>query len=161
MYYAYTASPIGQLLLAGSADGLQVIGFPQGDKARRADSGWERYDELFKKTARQLNEYFAGERREFELELTPEGTKFQVQVLEALRGIPYGETRTYRDIAEAVGRPKAVRAVGNANGRNPLPIVIPCHRVIGSDGSLTGFGGGIEAKRYLLELEQRHCEPFA
>ena len=161
MYYAYTASPIGQLLLAGSADGLQVIGFPQGDKARRADSGWERYDQLFKKTARQLNEYFAGERREFELELTPEGTKFQVQVLEALRGIPYGETRTYRDIAEAVGRPKAVRAVGNANGRNPLPIVIPCHRVIGSDGSLTGFGGGIEIKRYLLDLEQQHCVPFA
>ena len=161
MYYTYAASPIGQLLLAGSADALQVIGFPHGDKARRADIGWERYDEPFKKTARQLNEYFAGERREFELELTPEGTKFQVQVLEALRGIPYGETRTYRDIAEAVGRPKAVRAVGNANGRNPLPIVIPCHRVIGSDGSLTGFGGGIEAKRYLLELEQQHCVPFA
>ena len=82
-------------------------------------------------------------------------------MLEALRGIPYGETRTYRDIAVAVGRPKAVRAVGNANGRNPLPIVIPCHRVIGSDGSLTGFGGGIEIKRYLLDLEQQHCVPFA
>ena len=161
MYYTYAASPIGQLLLAGSADALQVIGFPHGDKARRADIGWERYGEPFKKTARQLNEYFAGERREFELELAPEGTKFQVEVLEALRGIPYGETRTYRDIAEAVGRPKAVRAVGNANGRNPLPIVIPCHRVIGSDGSLTGFGGGIEAKRYLLDLEQQHCVPFA
>ena len=161
MYYTYATSPIGQLLLAGSADALQVIGFPHGDKARRADIGWERYDEPFKKTARQLNEYFAGERREFELELAPEGTKFQVEVLEALRGIPYGETRTYRDIAVAVGRPKAVRAVGNANGRNPLPIVIPCHRVIGSDGSLTGFGGGIEAKRYLLELEQQHCVPFA
>ena len=161
MYYTYATSPIGQLLLAGSADALQVIGFPHGDKARGADIGWERYDEPFKKTARQLNEYFAGERREFELELAPEGTKFQVEVLEALRGIPYGETRTYRDIAVAVGRPKAVRAVGNANGRNPLPIVIPCHRVIGSDGSLTGFGGGIEAKRYLLELEQQHCVPFA
>ena len=161
MYYTYAASPIGQLLLAGSADALQVIGFPHGDKARRADIGWERYDEPFKKTARQLNEYFAGERREFELELAPEGTKFQVEVLEALRGIPYGETRTYRDIAVAVGRPKAVRAVGTANGRNPLPIVIPCHRVIGSDGSLTGFGGGIEAKRYLLDLEQQHCVPFA
>jgi methylated-DNA-[protein]-cysteine S-methyltransferase len=161
MYYTYAASPIGQLLLAGSADALQVIGFPHGDKARRADIGWERYGEPFKKTARQLNEYFAGERREFELELAPEGTKFQVEVLEALRGIPYGETRTYRDIAVAVGRPKAVRAVGNANGRNPLPIVIPCHRVIGSDGSLTGFGGGIEAKRYLLDLEQQHCVPFA
>ena len=161
MYYTYATSPIGQLLLAGSADALQVIGFPHGDKARRADIGWERYDEPFKKTARQLNEYFAGERREFELELAPEGTKFQVEVLEALRGIPYGETRTYRDIAVAVGRPKAVRAVGNANGRNPLPIVIPCHRVIGSDGSLTGFGGGIETKRYLLDLEQQHCVPFA
>ena len=161
MYYTYAASPIGQLLLAGSADALQVIGFPHGDKARRADIGWERYDEPFKKTARQLNEYFAGERREFELELAPEGTKFQVEVLEALRGIPYGETRTYRDIAVAVGRPNAVRAVGNANGRNPLPIVIPCHRVIGSDGSLTGFGGCIEIKRYLLDLEQQHCVPFA
>lgn len=161
MYYTYATSPIGQLLLAGSADALQVIGFPHGDKARRADIGWERYGEPFKKTARQLNEYFAGERREFELELAPEGTKFQVEVLEALRGIPYGETRTYRDIAVAVGRPKAVRAVGNANGRNPLPIVIPCHRVIGSDGSLTGFGGGIEVKRYLLDLEQQHCVPFA
>ena len=161
MYYTYAASPIGQLLLAGSADALQVIGFPHGDKARRADIGWERYDEPFKKTARQLNEYFSGDRQEFELDLAPEGTKFQVEVLEALRGIPYGETRTYRDIAVAVGRPKAVRAVGNANGRNPLPIVIPCHRVIGSDGSLTGFGGGIEAKRYLLDLEQQHCVPFA
>ena len=161
MYYTYAASPIGQLLLAGSADALQVIGFPHGDKARRADIGWERYDEPFKKTARQLNEYFAGDRQEFELDLAPDGTTFQVEVLEALRGIPYGETRTYRDIAVAVGRPKAVRAVGNANGRNPLPIVIPCHRVIGSDGSLTGFGGGIEAKRYLLDLEQQHCVPFA
>ncbi len=161
MYYTYATSPIGQLLLAGSADALQVIGFPHGDKARRADVGWERYDEPFKKTARQLNEYFAGDRQEFELDLAPDGTTFQVEVLEALRGIPYGETCTYRDIAVAVGRPEAVRAVGNANGRNPLPIVIPCHRVIGSDGSLTGFGGGIEVKRYLLDLEQQHCVPFA
>ena len=161
MYYTYATSPIGQLLLAGSADALQVIGFPHGDKARRADIGWERYDEPFKKTARQLNEYFAGDRQEFELDLAPDGTTFQVEVLEALRGIPYGETCTYRDIAVAVGRPEAVRAVGNANGRNPLPIVIPCHRVIGSDGSLTGFGGGIEVKRYLLDLEQQHCVPFA
>ena len=161
MYYTYATSPIGQLLLAGSADALQVIGFPHGDKARRADIGWERYDEPFKKTARQLNEYFAGDRQEFELDLAPDGTTFQVEVLEALRGIPYGETCTYRDIAVAVGRPEAVRAVGNANGRNPLPIVIPCHRVIGSDGSLTGFGGGIEIKRYLLDLEQQHCVPFA
>jgi len=97
MYYTYAASPIGQLLLAGSADALQVIGFPHGDKARRADIGWERYDEPFKKTARQLNEYFSGDRQEFELDLAPDGTTFQVEVLEALRGIPYGETCTYRD----------------------------------------------------------------
>ena len=156
MYYTYTPSPVGQLLLAGSAESLQVIGFADGKKARRAETGWERHDQPFKKTARQLNEYFSGDRREFELDLALDGTTFQVEVLEALRRIPYGETCSYRDIAATVGRPNAVRAVGNANGRNPLPIVIPCHRVIGSDGGLTGFGGGIETKRYLLELEQRH-----
>lgn len=161
MYYTFMATPIGQLLLAGSMDDLREIRFPQGPQAKRAETDWERYDEPFGKAASQLTEYFAGDRQEFELDLAPDGTTFQVEVLKALRGIPYGETCTYRDIAVAVGRPKAVRAVGNANGRNPLPIVIPCHRVIGSDGSLTGFGGGIETKRYLLELERRHSGLFA
>ena len=156
MYYTYTSSPVGQLLLAGSTESLQVIGFADGKKARRAETGWERHDAPFKIPARQLNEYFSGDRREFELDLALEGTTFQVEVLDALRSIPYGETCSYSDIAATVGRPNAVRAVGNANGRNPLPIVIPCHRVIGSDGGLAGFGGGIETKRYLLDLEQRH-----
>ena len=160
MYYTYTSSPVGQLLLAGSTESLQVIGFADGKKARRAETGCERRDEPFKKTARQLNYYFSGDRREFELDLALEGTTFQVEVLDALRSIPYGETCSYSDIAATVGRPNAVRAVGNANGRNPLPIVIPCHRVIGSDGGLAGFGGGIETKRYLLDLEQRHLGLF-
>ena len=160
MYYTYTSSPFGQLLLAGSTESLQVIGFAEGKKARRAETGWERHDEPFKKTARQLNEYFSGDRREFELDLAVEGTTVQVEVLDALRSIPYGETCSYSDIAATVGRPNAVRAVGNPNGRNPLPIVIACHRVIGSDGGLAGFGGGIETKRYLLDLEQRHSGLF-
>ena len=160
MYYTYTSSPVGQLLLAGSTESLQIIGFADGKKARRAETGWERHDAPFKKTARQLNEYFSGDRREFELDLALEGTTFQVEVLDALRSIPYGETCSYSDIEATVGRPNAVRAVGNANGRNPLPIVIPCHRVIGSDGGLAGFGGGIETKRYLLDLEQRHLGLF-
>jgi methylated-DNA-[protein]-cysteine S-methyltransferase len=102
---------------------------------------------------RQLDEYFAGERREFELPLAPRGTEFERHVWQALCTIPFGETRSYAEIAAAIGRPAACRAVGRANGSNPLPIVVPCHRVIGSDGSLTGFGGGLELKRFLLALE--------
>ena len=106
--------------------------------------------------ARQLQEYFAGCRREFSLPLAPRGTEFQRQVWYALEGIPYGETRTYGEIARAIGKPKACRAVGMANHRNPLSILVPCHRVVGADGSLTGYGGGLEAKQFLLELEKRH-----
>ena len=109
----------------------------------------------FPEEEKQLGEYFSGERLIFELELEPKGTPFQIAVLDALVQIPYGETRSYRDIAIEIGRPKAMRAVGAANGRNPLPIVIPCHRVIGANGSLTGFGGGLEAKTFLLELERK------
>ena len=103
--------------------------------------------------AEQLTEYFAGDRKCFDLPLQPEGTLFQRQVWQALAEIPYGETRSYRDIAARIGRPKAVRAVGGANGRNPLSIIIPCHRVIGADGSLTGFAGGTTVKQQLLQLE--------
>jgi methylated-DNA-[protein]-cysteine S-methyltransferase len=102
---------------------------------------------------RQLDEYFAGDRHEFDLALAPRGTVFQLAVWDALLTIPYGATASYGDIARAVGRPNAVRAVGQANGRNPIAIVVPCHRVIGTDRSLTGYGGGIERKRYLLGLE--------
>jgi methylated-DNA-[protein]-cysteine S-methyltransferase len=108
---------------------------------------------LLREAERQLRAYFAGELRQFDLPLDPQGTPFQQQVWAALREIPYGEVRSYGQIAAAIGNPKACRAVGMANHRNPLPILIPCHRVCGSDGSLTGYGGGIERKQWLLELE--------
>ncbi len=155
MYYTCMASPVGQLLLAGDDDGMKCIGFSSGKGTMEAKGDWIRNDEFFADAIRQLEEYFAGERRTFDLKLCPDGTEFQLKVLDALTRIPYGETRSYRDIAGMIDRPRAVRAVGAANGRNPLPIVIPCHRVIGADGSLTGFGGGIETKRFLLDLERR------
>ena len=108
---------------------------------------------LLLEACRQLREYFAGQRRSFQLPLAPQGTPFQQQVWQALAEIPYGETRTYGEIAEAIGRKGASRAVGAANHRNPLPIFIPCHRVIGANGSLTGYAGGLETKRFLLALE--------
>jgi methylated-DNA-[protein]-cysteine S-methyltransferase len=110
-------------------------------------------------TVRQLEEYFAGTRRDFDLELAPHGTAFQLAVWDALLAIPYGETTSYGEIARGVGRPNAVRAVGQANGRNPIAIVVPCHRVIGSDHSLTGYGGGIDRKRFLLGLEGAEVAP--
>ena len=155
MNYKYIQSPIGNLLLAGDGPGLKLIGFPGGKGTVTPDPDWIEDLSCFPEAEKQLGEYFSGKRRVFELKLEPEGTPFQLAVLDALVRIPYGETRSYRDIAIGVGRPKAVRAVGAANGRNPLPIVIPCHRVIGTNGSLTGFGGGLEAKSFLLELEAK------
>lgn len=111
---------------------------------------------LIEETARQLNEFFAGSRQDFDLPLKLSGTDFQKSVWKALQTIPYGETRSYQEIALLVGSPKACRAVGLANNRNPISIIIPCHRVIGKDGSLTGYGGGLEAKEFLLELEKEH-----
>jgi methylated-DNA-[protein]-cysteine S-methyltransferase len=153
MLYRYIESPIGQLLLAGEADGLKIIGFPQGKGRIDVGNDWEHRDDCFEDAVSQLMEYFAGKRKSFDLQLAPSGTAFQLAVLDALTTIPAGETRSYLDIAIQIGHPKAVRAVGAANGRNPLPIVIPCHRVIGTDGSLTGFGGGLESKLFLLQLE--------
>jgi methylated-DNA-[protein]-cysteine S-methyltransferase len=142
-------SPIGELSLYSDGSRLLRIGFPEQvtELAERRD------DPILMACARQLKEYFDGTRRHFDLPLEPRGTEFQLRVWEALTQIPYGQTRSYRDIALAIGKPTAVRAVGAANGRNPLPIVVPCHRVIGSDGSLTGFAGGLEAKTRLLQLE--------
>jgi len=114
-----------------------------------------RSDEVLLETARQLGAYFAGERESFDIPLKPAGTPFQLRVWSALRDIPFGETRTYGQLASAIGDPSAMRAVGAANGRNTIAIVVPCHRVIGADGSLTGFGGGIERKKFLLRLEGR------
>ena len=162
MLYGKMKSPIGDLTLVGSGDQLEMIGFPEGKGVIRVQPEWRREDSAFGNVVEQIDDYFAGDRKTFELSLKPSGTEFQLEVLKALTAIPYGQTVSYKEIARAIGRPKAVRAVGAANGRNPLPIVIPCHRVIGSDGSLTGFGGGIEAKLYLLGLESRdvhHSSP--
>ncbi len=153
MDYRYIDSPLGDLLLAGDDSGLRVIGFPSGKGRVEPKPDWQKSVNCFADVERQLNEYFNGQRLEFDLKLAPDGTAFQLDVLNALMEIPAGETRSYQEIAQRIGKPKAVRAVGAANGRNPLPIVIPCHRVIGSDGSLTGFGGGLDAKVFLLKLE--------
>lgn len=149
-------TPIGNLDIVGrrEADREVVLHLtlPEGSSAPR----WaelERREDALPEVRRQIEEYFAGRRRDFDLAVDGEGTDFQQLVWSELAKIPYGETRSYAEVAVAIGRPAAVRAVGAANGRNPIPIVVPCHRVIGADGSLTGFGGGLEAKRWLLELE--------
>lgn len=158
MYYCYFDTPIGELLLAGEADALSMIGFPQGVMRRDPGPDWIYNEEPFGAVREQLAEYFSGERKDFDLPLALQGTEFQVSVLEALQGIPYGETTSYGAIAKQIGRPKAVRAVGAANGRNPIPIIVPCHRVIGSSGDLTGFGGGLDTKAALLRLEAENSE---
>jgi methylated-DNA-[protein]-cysteine S-methyltransferase len=161
MIYARHESPVGPLLLAGDGVALKVIGFSEGKGRVDRDPRWRRDPRALAEAARQLDEYFAGTRRAFDLRLAPSGTPFQLSVWRELQTIPYGDTWSYRDLAIALGNGLAVRAVGLANGRNPIPIVVPCHRVIGSDGSLTGFGGGLEAKRYLLDLERRVAHPAA
>ena len=149
IYYSRFKSPVGPLLLAASNQGLLALEFGRG----KPRAGWVESEERIAPFARQLAEYFAGQRREFDLPLDLRGTDFQKRCWQALLKIPYGETRSYADVARAIGNPAAVRAVGLANGQNPIAIIVPCHRVIGSDGSLTGYGGGLEAKRKLLELE--------
>lgn len=158
MYYCYLETPIGELLLAGTDEALSVIGFPKGSMRRDPEPDWIFKEKPFEEAIRQLLEYFAGERKEFDLPLALEGTEFQLSVLEELRKIPYGTTTSYGEIANRIGRPKAVRAVGAANGRNPIPIIVPCHRVIGSHGDLTGFGGGLDTKEALLRLEAEHSQ---
>ena len=153
MYYCYLPTPIGDLLLAGEPESLSLVGFPEGAMRHDPEPDWIYKEQPFEEVRKQLSEYFAGERTEFDLPLSLHGTEFQLQVLEELKRIPYGETTSYGDIAKRIGRPKAVRAVGAANGRNPIPIIVPCHRVIGSSGHLTGFGGGLDAKTALLRLE--------
>ena len=152
-YYTYTDSPIGSLLLAGDGDNLHTLGFPGGKMQRRHEPGWIEDAAPFAQAIEQLRAYFAGELERFDLPLAPAGTEFQRKVWAALQDIPYGETRSYGELARQVGNGKASRAVGAANGQNPIPVIIPCHRVVGSDGSLTGFGGGLETKRRLLDLE--------
>lgn len=153
MYYCYLTTPIGELLLAGDDDALSLVGFPEGKMRYDPERDWIFNEEPFVDVRRQLTEYFDGDRTEFDLPLHLTGTEFQLLVLEELKRIPYGTTTSYGDIAQRIGRPKAVRAVGAANGRNPIPIIVPCHRVIGSGGDLTGFGGGLGTKEALLRLE--------
>lgn len=156
MYYRYLPTPIGDLLLAGDERALTLIGFPEGSMRKEPEPDWIYSDKPFGEACRQLTEYFAGKRTAFDVPIKPHGTEFQLRVLDELRKIPYGTTCSYAEIAERIGQPKAMRAVGAANGRNPIPVIIPCHRVIGSSGDLTGFGGGLPAKEALLRLEMEH-----
>ena len=150
MNYQYLDTPIGTLRLVSNGVQLVKIEF-EGQYSDSDDIAFS--DAVLADSADQLTDYFAARRRHFDLPLAARGTSFQQSVWSALADIPYGELRSYRDIARTIGNPAAVRAVGAANGRNPLPIVVPCHRVIGSNGTLTGFAGGLEVKRFLLRLE--------
>lgn len=154
MQYTWMESPVGNLLLAGSAGVLHRLHFSKGSKATHPDPAWQLDDQAFHEPLRQLREYFAGRRKSFNLRLAPEGTPFQLQVWEQLQAIPYGRTISYGELACRIGNPSASRAVGLANGSNPIAIVIPCHRVIGANGKLTGFGGGLDVKEKLLALER-------
>ena len=153
------SSPVGELFLVAEDDALVQVWFEGSSDRPGPHSGWTRGGRTLDEARRQLEEYFAGRRRSFDLALAPRGTPFQARVWSQLRRIPFGETLSYGELAGRVGNPRASRAVGTANGRNPIPIVIPCHRVIGRDGSLTGFGGGIDRKRLLLELERSVAKP--
>lgn len=153
--FKYCASPVGRLTLVASDTGLIAVLW-ENDDARRvgfSDLVQDDNQEILVETERQLNEYFAGKRDAFSIPLDMRGTAFQKDVWRALLTIPFGKTQSYGEIARQVGRPLASRAVGAANGRNPIPIVVPCHRVIGSTGKLTGFGGGLGTKAHLLSLE--------
>jgi methylated-DNA-[protein]-cysteine S-methyltransferase len=146
--YTQIPSPIGDLLLVGDEQNLRGLYMNASPR-----DGWQPAAEPFAKTRTQLDQYFAGERTTFDLTLDMRGTEFQRSVWDALLTIPYGETRSYGEIAQQIGRPDRARAVGAANGQNPISIIVPCHRVIGADGSLTGYGGGLDRKRWLLDLE--------
>lgn len=154
IFHAWMPSPLGRLLLVGGGERLLRINLCDSDAPEDPPAGSVQDERSFEDAVAQLREYFDGRRRRFDLALAPEGTPFQREVWEALQRIPYGATASYRQLAETIGRPAAVRAVGAANGRNPLPIVIPCHRVIGSDGTLTGYRGGVRFKESLLGIER-------
>lgn len=153
MNYTYLDTPIGPLLVAGDAQGLRLIHFAVDGEPAPAPAHGTQSAAALRHACAQLEEYFAGKRKTFDLSLAPQSTPFQALVLDQLIAIPYGQTRSYSQLAQALDKPKASRAVGTACARNPLPIVIPCHRVVGQNGSLTGFAGGLEAKRWLLRHE--------
>lgn len=157
MYYDYFESPLGRLLLATDREGLTHLDLPHAQRPTTPASDWTRSPTRLAAVRKQLGEYFIGDRQHFDLPLHPRGTPFQLAVWRALCDIDYAQTTSYAEIARRIERPRAVRAVGAANGANPLAIIVPCHRVIGSDGSLVGYGGGLSAKRWLLALEREHA----
>lgn len=156
--YRTMDSPVGLLTLAGRAGKLMHLRMVD-QTYEPSREGWESDDNAFPEAVEQLSEYFAGDRTEFDLELDMIGTQFQRRVWDALQTIPYGQTCSYGEIARQIGSPSAFRAVGLANGHNPIGIIVPCHRVIGANGSLTGYGGGLDRKRTLLELEKSRTTP--
>jgi len=157
LFYKEIESPVGKLKLVASANALVAVLWEQErpERVKLEPMKVTPQQPILVETERQLSQYFSGIRTEFDLPIEPNGSNFQKKVWQALRGIPFGETRSYLDLAEAVGSPNACRAVGAANGKNPLAIVVPCHRVVGANGALTGFAGGVEAKAKLLALEAR------
>jgi methylated-DNA-[protein]-cysteine S-methyltransferase len=161
MRYTYIPSPLGELLVTRDDDGITGLYLPTGRHATTAPPDGDRDDDAFEDIRVQLAEYFAGRRQDFDLRLHATGTAFQQRVWAALCEIQYGETASYGQTAAAIGAPTASRAVGLANGQNPISIIVPCHRVVGANGSLTGYGGGLEAKRWLLEHEKGQAGLFA
>lgn len=155
MFNSTMQSPIGDLLIVSDGEALTAVHMAGARHAPNPGDGWIRDDLRLAGAVKELEEYFAGARTAFDVPLRPRGTAFQLRVWEALREIPFGETLPYGELARHMGRPGAARAIGAATGRNPIAILIPCHRVVGADGSLVGFGGGLDRKRALLELETR------
>jgi methylated-DNA-[protein]-cysteine S-methyltransferase len=155
MYYTNIESPVGPLLLAANERGLCYLSFGASKHAVHPEVDWTKDEKPFAETIRQLRAYFHGDLKEFDLPLAMEGTAFQMSVWRSLCEIPYGRTISYGELADRIGNPKAMRAVGLANGSNPIAIIVPCHRVIGSNGKLTGYGGGLPIKEKLLALESR------
>lgn len=155
IFFSVMKSPIGPLTLTSNGKALTGVYFEGRQGTTALDSNWERDDSRLRAATEQLEQYFAGELSAFQLPLSPQGTPFQRKVWDALVRIPFATTLSYGELASRVGVPGGARAVGRANGSNPLAVIVPCHRVIGSDGSLTGYGGGEDRKRWLLNFERR------
>jgi methylated-DNA-[protein]-cysteine S-methyltransferase len=153
LMYTTVKSPIGKLLLVGDGESLQGLYMQDAPRPRKIDPSWEHSAEPFADVEAQLDEYFTGRRSEFDVRLALHGNPFQLRVWDELRRIPCGTTTSYGELARRIGNPEGARAVGLANGQNPVSVIVPCHRVIGADGKLVGYGGGLERKRLLLELE--------
>lgn len=152
-YFSTMDSPIGEILLVGDGESLTRLAMEEQKYFSGIQDNWQRNDKMFQDIRDQLEAYFAGKLQDFDVQIAPDGSEFQLKVWQALRDIPYGKTESYGSLAQRIESPNAARAVGLANGHNPISIIVPCHRVIGADGKLTGYGGGIERKRWLLEHE--------